>query len=67
VTATTPHLWRKTSSLYTLHAEVLETAGNICRVRFVATGAQCVIPLDPATGGPKGYEKVACPILEVTT
>jgi hypothetical protein len=51
-------LWRKRQSLYTIHAEVVEVRGTFCRVRFVGTGAQCVIPLDPATGGHRGYEVV---------
>jgi hypothetical protein len=62
----TPHLWRKSESLYTLHAELLETRGNICTVRFVATGAQCVMQLDPATQGPRGYERIAAPSCDCT-
>lgn len=51
-------LWRKRNNLYTLTFEVLQVTGNVVRGRFVSSGSQCVMSLDPSTGGPVGYELV---------
>lgn len=52
------NVWRKVGAIFALTAEVLEVRGNVVHVRFTASKARCVLPLDPLTGGPKGYERV---------
>ena len=48
--------WRRRDGIFTMLATVEEVAGDFVRVRF-QRGAQCVIPLGPKTGGPRGYAR----------